>query len=168
MAPIVGSMLAVGPTRLPARVGWPLHQALCELDEEAHRNGLAPRLGFSLVAVACPDVGRRVRGADAALRQLRSEGALAAQGALGHAVLTVQPEALVAYRRWLLTLDPEVVRLVYRAGERWEALLWTWTKNRSTSLTSVAPTVASGTPKRLHPPPGLRTCATRRRAPRPL
>lgn len=164
---LIGLMLAAGgPSVIPARISWPLHQALRELHDEAGRRGVR-QLRAPLAFRSCPDVALRALGADDALFGLIQEGVLRPEGAGRQAALRADRDALVELRRDLMRLEPEAARLVQWAGARWAALVATSAKNRSTARQLSGSTVASSTPKRLHELPGSASTATsRRRAPR--
>jgi hypothetical protein len=95
-----------------------------------------------------PEAGLRARGADEALADLCREGVLRRVGQLAEAALEVDPNRLVPYRRALMALDPETVRLLQRAGSRWAALASTAAKNAATPARSSAATVLSLTASR--------------------
>ena len=159
-------LAAGGPAVIPARISWPLHQALRELHSEAGRRGSRGLL--TLFALRpCPDVAVRVRGADEAVFALIQERVLTPEGAGRQAALRADVERLVTLRRDLMRLEPEAVRLIQWAGSRWAAFVATSAKNRSTDRRSFGPTVASSTPNRLHEPSGsASTAKSRRREPR--
>jgi hypothetical protein len=162
---LVGLMLAAGgPPAIPARIDWPLHQALRELHEDSGRTGRRRALP-TLIFHACPDVATRAAGASEAVFTLARAGVLRPDGAGRHAVLRPDPGELVAFRRDFMLLEPEVADLVQRAAARWAALVATSAKNRSTARRSSGATVASGTPKRLHELPGSASNASSRRRP---
>src|SRR5713101_2182797 len=92
---LVGLMLAAGgPTVIPARVSWPLHQALRELHAEAGRRGVR-RLREPLVFRPCPDVALRASGADKVVFTLTQEGVLKPEGTGREAALRADGGALV-------------------------------------------------------------------------
>lgn len=160
---LVGLMLAAdGPAVMPARISWPLHQALRELHDEAGRRGVR-RLLASLAFRPSPDVALQARGGDEALFALMQEGVLRPEGAGRHAELRVDPDALVRLRRDFMRLEPEAARLVQWAGTRWAALVAMSAKNRSTALRSSGSTVPSSTPKCLQELPGFNSTAINRR-----
>src|SRR4051794_55659 len=140
---IVGQIIAAGgPQRIPTRIIWPLHAALRELHGQVARQGLLgqlPDIAFEL----SPECGLRVAEADRALEQLIDTGLLRRTGVLADAALEVDAEQLVAYRRELMRLDPELARLLQRAGSRWAALASTCSKNAPTPARSSAGTVVA-------------------------
>ncbi len=162
---LVGFMLAAGgPPLIPARIGWPLHQALYELHEKAGRSGdrrLLPQISFR----PSPDVALRADGADEAMRALVHAEVLQPEGAGRQAMLRTDSSALVTYRRNLMRLDPDAVRLVQFAGTRWAALVATSAKNRSTAPRSSGSARASATPNRLQVLPGTDSSASSARVP---
>jgi hypothetical protein len=140
----VGQMIAAGgPKRMSARISWPMHLALKELHRDAGRRGLLAQLPLDLEFDPAPEAGLRARGADEALSELCREGVLRRVGELTDAVLEVDLDSLVRYRRTLMSLEPEIVRLLQRAGSRWAALSSTLVKNPATPVRSSAPTVVS-------------------------
>lgn len=157
-------LAAGGPAVIPARIDWPLHQALRELHEDAGRTGRRRRLP-GLTFRACPDVAMRAAGASEAVFALARAGVLKPEGVGRRAVLRPDPDALVALRRAYMRLDPPVALLVQRAAARWAALVATSEKNRSIARRSSGATVASGTPNRLQDPPGSASTASSRLLP---
>jgi hypothetical protein len=149
---LVGLMLAAdGPRVIPARISWPLHEALRELDREARQAGLCVgAVSFR----ASPDVGIEAQGADRAIFGLMQEGALVPEGTGRQAEMHADLERLTAFRRDLMRLSPRTATLIHRAGTRWAALVATSAKNRSTARRSSDSTLSSGTPNRLQPLPG--------------
>jgi len=142
---MLGNMIAAGRIeRLPARTPWPLHAALLHLHEEAGRLGLRTLLAFDLVFVPSPEVGRAALGADAAVRALVRAGFLHEVGVGLGAQLQVDDAAVVRGRRQLMRLDPRVVALLQRAGERWAALASTCSKYADSARRSPEARVASG------------------------
>jgi hypothetical protein len=156
-------LYAGGPEVLPARISWPLHKALRELDEQARRSNMRrdlPVMEFN----ADPDVQLRAGGADRATEELLRAGVLEPEGVGRDAVIRVNRAALVAAAQpEFMRLAPHVAQLVRQAAIRWAALVSTSEKNRSTGRGSAASTVASSTPKRRQPPPGTLSVATSRR-----
>jgi hypothetical protein len=163
---LVGLMISAdGPRLIPARIDWPLHQALRELYAEAGRQGLRSQLP-DMHPRPDPGVSLRMGGADQALRALAEKRVLIRQGEGRRAQYQVDAEAVVSLRRGLLRLPPALAHLVHRAGTRWEALVATSAKNRSTAAVSSAATVASEMPNRLQDAAGrVRSRATSRRPP---
>jgi hypothetical protein len=163
---LVGLMLSAGgPCVIPARIDWPLHQALRELYAEAGRRGLRSQLP-EMHSRPDPRVALRMSGADQALRALVNASALVREGAGKQARYRANDDALVTLRRDLMRLPPQLADLVHWAGARWDALVATSAKNRSTAATSSGAGVLSGIPNRLHEAPGReRSLATRRRTP---
>lgn len=147
---------ADGPRCLPARISWPLHAALKELHRDAGRKGLLTELSVMIEFEPAPEAGLRARGADAAVSALCSEGVLRRAGMAADAILEVDPDLLVPYKRMLMSLNPETVRLLQRAGSRWDALCSTLLKNPATPGWSSASTVASLTASRHLAVPGFR------------
>jgi hypothetical protein len=133
---------------MAARISWPLHVALKELHCEAGRRGRLAQLPVEFEFEPAPDVGLRARGADEALSELCREGVLRRVGELRQATLEVNPDRLARYRRSLMTLEPETVRLLQRAGSRWAALSSTFVKNAATPTRSSVATVVSFTASR--------------------
>lgn len=162
---LVGLMLAAGgPPVIPARISWPLHQALRELHDEAGRRGTR-RLLAPLAFHPSPAVALRATGADKAVFALMQEGVLQPEGVGRQAVLRADGQGLVRYRRELMRLNPDAAALVQLAGTRWAALVATSAKNRSTASRSSDIPRASSTPKRLHVLPGRASTASSARAP---
>ena len=142
---LIGDMIAAGRVEcVPARTPWPLHAALWRLNEDAGRLGLRARLGVQLRFSPSSEVGRRAGGADLAFRELIRQGVLREEGAGLDARLIVDSDRVVARRRHLLVLDPEVVRVVQRAGERWAAFAATCAKYPDAPARSSMAIVASG------------------------
>jgi hypothetical protein len=153
---LLGQMIAAGRLeRMPARISWPLHAALRDLVSDAGRRGLLATLPVEPQFEAAPEAGLRARGADEALADLCREGVLRRVGQLTEAALEVDPDRLVPYRRALMTLDPETVRLLQRAGSRWAALASTAEKKAATPERSSAATVVSLTASRHEVVPAL-------------
>lgn len=140
-------LVAQGPSVIDPRNTWSLHRALKELHGEAGRQGRLAEWRAVIEFKPCPDVGWRAMGADEALFKLWREGAFTPSGCGRAARLAVQENALVAYRKQLLALDPTDAQLVYSAGARWAALACTDSKKPSTRRRSSTTTVSS-TPKR--------------------
>jgi hypothetical protein len=137
---------------------------LRELHEKAGRDGdrgLLPRISFR----PSPDVALRAGGADEAVLALLQANVFLPEGTGRQAVLRTDGAALVAYRRRLMRLDPEVVRLVQFAGDRWAALVATSAKNRSVAPRSSGSTRVSATPNRLQVLPGTASMPSSARAP---
>jgi hypothetical protein len=146
---LLGQIIAAGDVkRIPARVSWPLHAALKELHCEAGRLGLLGQLSVRPEFDPAPEAGLRARGADQALIELRREGVLRCVGENADATLEVDRDFLVYYSRLLMTVEPEIARLLQRAGSRWAALSSTVLKNSATPAESFRPTVASFTASR--------------------
>jgi hypothetical protein len=101
-------------------------------------------LGAGLIFSPSAEAGRCADGADSALRDLIRSGLICEVGRGIGAQLLVDEEQLVSRRRRLLTLDPEVVRLVQRAGERWAAFAATCSKYSDAAAVSSASIVLSG------------------------
>jgi hypothetical protein len=133
---------------IPARISWPLHSALKDLYGEAGRRGLLASLPAEPHFEPAPEAGLRARGADEALARLCRDGVLRRVGQMAHAALEVDTEQLVPYRRSLMSLDPDTVRLIQRAGSRWAALASTAAKKAATPVRSSGATVASLTASR--------------------
>jgi hypothetical protein len=162
---LLGLMLAgQGPDVIPARIRWPMHQALRELHEEAGRRGLR-RLLPAISLRPSPEVGVQAEGADKGLFRLIEEGVLVPEGEGTAAVLRVTPNARTRFRRELMRLQPEAAALVDYAGRRWATLVATSAKNRSTARRSSGATRASSTPKCLHVLPGSAPTAPSERVP---
>lgn len=141
-------LVANGPERQLARVRWPLHVALRELWEAAGRNGRRQLFGLDINQRPSADVGIATSYADEALIELVQHGILRPQG-IGRGVsLLLNVEAASKIRRELMTLDPQQVALLQRAGARWAALASTAWKNRSKPSRSSESMVLSSTPNR--------------------
>jgi hypothetical protein len=152
---LLGQMIAAGGLeRMPARISWPLHVALRELSRDAGRRGLLATLPVQPHFEPAPEAGLRAHGADEALADLCRDGVLRRVGRLAEAALEVDPENLVPYRRALMALEPETVRLLHRAGSRWAALASTAAKKAATPAWS-STTVVSLTALRHDPFPAL-------------
>lgn len=165
LSDLMGLMLvAGGPDVIPARIRWPMHQALHELHDEAGRRGLRRFLPTISIRPS-PDVGVRAEGADSGLFCLIEDGVLTPEGEGTAAVLRVTPSARTRFGRELMRLEPEAAALVDYAGKRWAALVATSAKNRSTARRSSGATRASSTPKRLHVLLGSAPTASSERAP---
>jgi hypothetical protein len=147
---------AAGPSRVAARISWPMHRALKELRDEAARQGLLGKLPVILEFDPAPEAGTRARGADRGFLGLCEEGTLREVGERGDARLEVVPELLARYRRSLMRLDPETVGMLQRAGSRWAALASTVAKNEDAPARSPAATVMSLTACRQELRPVLR------------
>lgn len=145
-------LAAAGPSRQLARVRWPMHDALRELDGELRRSGLSDLLLAPLDLRPSPDGGLADHRADRALDHLVHVGVLRAEGAGRSAEFVLDAEAAILARRDLMALPPRLVAAYRRAGTRWAALASTAAKNRSTAARSPASTVASSTPNRANPP----------------
>jgi hypothetical protein len=153
---LLGQMIAAGGLEcMPARISWPLHTALKDLYGEAGRRGLLASLPSEPQFEPAPEAGLRAQGADEALASLCRDGVLRRAGQLADAALEVDAEQLVPYRRSLMSLDPETVRLVQRAGSRWAALASAAAKNAATPATSSGATEASLTASRHEVVPAL-------------
>jgi hypothetical protein len=140
---VLARMIAAGgPERIPIRVTWPLHGALRGLHASAGRTGLLGRLDVDWMFEVAPECGLRVVGADDALHQLIETGLLRRVGAGAGAALEVDAEQLVAQRRALMLLDPELVRLLQRAGSRWAAFASTLSMNAATPARSAGSSVS--------------------------
>lgn len=160
MVEIVGLMLAAGgPQTIPARIAWPLHRALHDLDTNVRREGLLTELPAVMSFQPSPDVGLAASGANGAIFSLLQDGVLATEGVGRAAAFRMTDDALANYRWRLMRLDPRLATLVYRAATRWAALVATSAKNRSTAERSSGATRTSSTPKRLHPLPGRASVA---------
>ena len=93
LSDLMGLMLiAGGPEVIPARIRWPLHQALRELHEEAGRRGVL-RLLPTISLRPSPDVGVQAEGADTGLFRLIEECVLTPEGEGTAAALRVTPSA---------------------------------------------------------------------------
>ena len=153
---LLGQMIAAGGLeRMPARISWPLHVALTELARDAGRRGLLARLPVEPQFEPAPEAGLRAHGADEALAELCRHGVLRRVGQLAEAALEVDPENLVPYRRSLMALDPETVRLLQRAGSRWAALASTAAKKAATPARSSTAAVLCLTASRQEAVPAL-------------
>lgn len=140
---VIAQIIAAdGPGRIPVRIGWPLHATLRELQGQAARRGLLGRLPTFAFELS-PECGLRLAAADEALEQLVRAGLLRRKGALAEAALEVDAEQLVAVRRELMRLEPELAQLLHRAGSRWAALVSTCSKNAPTPARSSSATVAA-------------------------
>jgi hypothetical protein len=128
---------------MSARISWPLHVALKELHRDAGRQGLLAQLPLYFEFEPAPEAGLRARGADEALSELCREGVLRRVGETTGAVLEVDPDLLVGYRRTLMSHEPETVRLLQQAGSRWAALSSTLVKKAAMPARSSAATVVS-------------------------
>lgn len=147
-------LLVEGPFRLPVRAGWPLHQSLAALREEAAANGMTDRLP-PMTFKADPVVGVMEENVMISVHQLVADGILCPVGRGWEATLNVvEKTRLRPYRRLLMGLEPELAVLIYRAGSNWAALALTAEKNWAKALESVARRRASATPKRRHGPLG--------------
>ena len=81
MLDLLGLMLAAGgPQEIPARIAWPLHQALQGLDAEVRRDGLLSELPVVLDFRPSPEVGLAASGANSAIFALLRDGVLRPQG----------------------------------------------------------------------------------------
>jgi hypothetical protein len=146
LSELIASMIAAGRVPCtPARTPWPLHAALWQLNEEAGRLGLRSKLNARLTFSPSSEVGWRAEGADSALRDLVRAGLIREAGSGLNACLLVNEEQLVERRRRLLALEPEIVRLIQGAGERWAAFAATCSKYLETSAVASELMVASGT-----------------------
>jgi hypothetical protein len=142
---LLANIIAAGKIqRLPARTPWPMHAALAFLYDEAGRRGLRARAGLEMTFVPSPEVGCRAAGADAALRALARRRLLREQGSLLAAELQVDMDEAIQCRRSLLAMDPAVVALYQRAGERWAALASTCSKYSDSSDVAPLAIVVSG------------------------
>jgi hypothetical protein len=146
---------AGGLERVPARISWPLHAAIMELSLDAGRRGLLATLPVQPEFEPAPEAGLRARAADEALAELCRDGLLRRVGQLAEAALEVDPDQLVPYRRALMALDPETVRMLQRAGSRWAALASTAAKKAATPARSSGATVLSLTASRHDVVPAL-------------
>ena len=144
-------LAAGGPERQLARVRWPLHLALREMQESSARRGERGLLGIELELRPSSEVGQEVVGADRALQTVIQRGVLRSEGEQRLAWLVLDADAAVLLRRRLMRLSPAHVALLQRAGARWAALASTAAKNRSTASRSSQTTVSSGTPNRANP-----------------
>ena len=147
---LVAMMLSAGgDLELTPGLEWPLHQALRGLAQDADRLGL--RACFHPMSYRPdPGVGIRVDGANAALAELRWQGALVPVGRGMTARLLPSPEGQLEARRQLMQLPAEVAALVYRTARRWASLAATASKNWSAPLESDEAMVALETPKPRH------------------
>jgi hypothetical protein len=161
MLDLLGLMLAAGgPQEIPARIAWPLHQALQGLDAEVRRDGLLSELPVVLDFRPSPEVGLAAFGANSAIFALLRDGVLRPQGTGRGASLHVNADALASYRRRLMRLEPRLAHVVHRAATRWAALVATSAKNRSTAARSSGRRRASSNPNRLHVLPGRASVAS--------
>ena len=145
-------LVSGGPARQPARVRWPLHAALRDLDGDLARLGRRHELSVAMDFRPCPDVGIEVLGADRSLLSAVRNGLLVASGRGPEAEWVLDSHAAATARRRLMGLDPESARWVHRGGTLWAAAVVTWSKNRSNATRSSAAIVASGTLKRAYAP----------------
>lgn len=149
----IALLLAAGGPKLQyARVTWPLQKSLVQLHDEAEESGVPLPEGLRLELVRDPDSGRAIKGVNKALLELIREGVLRKEGSLRQAKLRADNAHLEALRRDLMRQDPATVRLIHRAGIRWEAFSATASKNRSALARSAGSKVASSTPKRAKSP----------------
>jgi len=161
MVDLVGLMLAAGgPQEIPARITWPLHQALRALDAEIRREGLLSKLPTVLDLRPSPDVGLAASGANGAVFALLRDGVLQPRGTGRRASLHANVDRLATYRRHLMRLEPRLAAVVHRAATRWAALVATSAKNRSTAARSSGRTRTSSRPNRLHLLPGSASVAS--------
>jgi hypothetical protein len=152
MIDLVGMMLVDGPSRSPLRALWPLHRVLADLNRAATETDLADSLpAFSFKPDAI--VGLIDEAAVIALHELVARNVVRVVGEGWDAALEVSDHTrLRPYRRMLLTLQPRLADLIYRAATNWAALALTAEKNWVRDLESVARRRASATPKRRHGP----------------
>ena len=145
----LASVLAAGgPRKQLARVPWPMHQAMREIYDETGRTGERRWLGVELEFKPSSAVGQAAIGLEEAVGELIRRGVLRAEGRLREARLVLDEQAAVQYRRMLMSMPVEQVRILQRAGARWAALASTAEKNRSTAARSSGSTVTSSTPNR--------------------
>lgn len=120
LADLVGILLAAGgPTTLPARVRWPLDQALVWLQGEAAKSGALDPWRHRIDLQLSPDSGTGVKGAGRALALLRDNGTLRPIGCLRWAAFRVDADALLRYRRLLMAMKPGDAQLLTRAARMW-------------------------------------------------
>lgn len=157
LSKVLGLMIAAsGLQRIPARISWPMHAALKTLSEEIGRRGLGRLLAVELTFLPSPSAGLAADGADDALADLLDRRVLRRVGSLESASLAVDGDALVPYRRMLMSLDAQLVEALQRAGSRWMALASTCAKYDATAAPSSSETRASGTTCRHELTPALR------------
>jgi hypothetical protein len=120
LADLVGILLAAGgPSAMPARIQWPLDQALAWLNGEARRSGVVRRWQELIELQLSADSGTAVRDTSKALWRLRDIGVLRPVGYLRSAALHVDPDRLRPYRRLLMAMTPDDVRLLTWTARKW-------------------------------------------------
>jgi len=143
-----------GVEALPARVEWPLHDAmraaLAEADSEAGG------LGFVCEIHADPDVYVRVVGLAEAFRTLEQTGFVSPCGEGYLATWLVTSDAAVSARRDLLREPADTARVIAQAGQRLATSVSTVLKNAQRAARSWGPIVASSSPTRLQLEAGSR------------
>ena len=141
-----------GPDQWPARMPWPLHQALFEARDALHQVVLRGGV-VDVAAVPCPDLGWRVEHVDAAIRELERSGLVRlVERDPFRGYFLAQEGAMRPVRRDLMVLDPSTAAVIYRAAVRWRALASTSLKNLRISASSLSETVRSSIPILRHEP----------------
>lgn len=144
MTVILADMIAAGGVGcLPARIRWPMHRALWLIYAEAGRTGGLHLLPRAPAFTPCPETGRAAAGADQGLRTLTKRRLLREEGQGLTATLVVDHEAVVSYRRSLMSRDPRAVAMLQRAGERWAAFASTAANAAASATESARATVVS-------------------------
>ncbi len=148
MATVLRMMIASsGVEALPARVEWPLHDAmraaLAEADSEVGG------LGFVCETHPDPDAYVRVVGLAEAFRILEQTGFFSPCGEGYLATWLITSDAAVSARRDLLREPTNIARVIAQAGQRLATSVSTVLKNAQSAARSWGPIVASSGPTRL-------------------
>lgn len=149
MAAVLRMMIASSRVEaLPARVEWPLHDAMRAA--LANSDGQAGGLGFMCEMHPDPDVYVRVVGLAEAFATLEPTGFIRPSGEGYLATWLVADEASILARRDLFHEPTATARVIDQAGQRLATAVSTVLKNAQSAARSWAPMVASSGPTRLH------------------
>lgn len=152
LAEVLGLLLISGPDAIELRSTWLLHEALRQADRDERLAGMLPRIELRLT----PDIGVEVEGVGGLLHDLVDLGVLRVQfHPTAGTLLRVDRDRLRPYLRLLMRMEPAIADAFYAAGTSWRARASTAEKIFDSPRASAAPIVASGMPKRFHPPPAL-------------
>lgn len=148
MAAVLRMMIASSQVEaLPARVEWPLHDAMRAALASA--DAQADGLGFMCEVHPDPDVYVRVVGLAEAFASLEDMGLIRPTGEGYLAIWRVAGEASALARRDLFREPAATARVIVQAGQRLATSVSTVLKNAQRASWSWDPMVASSGPTRL-------------------
>ena len=152
LAEVLGLLLVSGPDAIELRSTWLLHEALRRADGDERLAEILPEIELRQT----PDIGFEVEGVGDLLHDLADLGVLRVQfDPVAGTLLMVNRNRLRPYLRLMMRLDPAIADVFYFVGTSWRARASTAEKMFESPRESAAPIVASGIPKRFHPPPAL-------------